>query len=186
MIGYNNMKWIVGIFTVLVLLLSIWACSSIYISKDHFDPPLAVKLIIRNDDYGDGYFGAKRSSGRMHKGVDLLADVGTPILAAKPGIVKYARYKKGNGKYVVIRHKWGYTTYYCHLKDIDVSKGQRVKRGQMIGTVGKTGNANRSGMLAHLHFEIHKDDVVCDPWEIIYTNKGNAAYARKSSDDKNL
>lgn len=145
------------------LLLSIWACSSLYVTRNNFASPLPVKLVLRDDDYGEGYFGAKRSGGRTHKGVDLLADVGTPVLAAKGGIVRYARYKRGNGKYVMLDHLWGYRSYYCHLSKIEVKEGQRVSEGQVIGYVGRTGNANHGGMHSHLHFEIHKDGVAQDP-----------------------
>jgi len=178
------MKRIVVIFAGMALLLSIWACSSLYVARDHFASPLPTKLVLRNDDYGDGYFGAKRSGGRVHKGVDFLADVGTPVFAVKPGVVKYARYKKGNGNYVVINHSWGYKTYYCHLAQINVSEGQKVSELQVIGTVGKTGNANRSGMSAHLHFEIHKDGVPYDP-AIVMLSSGEA-YAGKPPGNKNL
>jgi len=156
-------KRVIFIFFGSILLLSIWACSSLYVARDRFASPLPVKLAMRNDDYGDGYFHAKRSGGRLHNGIDFLAEVGTPVFAAKDGTVRYARYKKGNGNYVVLLHPWNYATYYCHLSKINVAEGQRVKAGQIIGYVGKTGNANRSGMRAHLHFEIRKNGVAQDP-----------------------
>jgi murein DD-endopeptidase MepM/ murein hydrolase activator NlpD len=154
-----------AIFAVLgiLLLLSVAACSSLYITRDRFASPLSVKLIVRNDDYGDGYFGAKRSGGRTHNGIDYLADVGTPVFAAKSGVVEHARYKRGNGKYVAISHLWGYKTYYCHLSAYQVREGQRVSAGQVIGYVGKTGNAGRRGMQPHLHFEVHKGGQPLDP-----------------------
>lgn len=178
------MKRIVAIFSGIVLLMSVWACSSLYVARDHFASPLPTKLVVRNDDYGDGYFGAKRSGGRLHKGVDYLADVDTPVFAAKSGVVKYARYKKGNGKYVVINHRFGYKTYYCHLARIDVKEGQKVNEGQLIGVVGKTGNANRAGMRAHLHFEIHKNNVSFDPAQAM--SNGGQRYANTPSRDKSL
>ena len=164
------MKRIIAIAAGIVLLLNIWACSSLYIARDHFASPLPVKLVIRNDDFGGGYFGAKRSGDRLHNGVDFLASVGTPVLAVKPGVVKYARYKKGNGNFVVLKHLWGYSSYYCHLSKIDVTEGQRVDEGQVIGLTGKTGNANRSGMSPHLHFEIHRDGIAYDP-VLVMANK---------------
>ena len=157
------MRKAVLIFFGFVLLLSIAACSSLYVTRDRFASPLPVKLIVRNDDYGNGYFGAKRSGGRRHNGVDFLADTGTPVFAAKSGIVERARYKRGNGKYVVVNHLWGYKTYYCHLSKFEVQEGRRVSTGQVIGYVGKTGNANRGGMQSHLHFEVHKGGAPQDP-----------------------
>lgn len=157
------MKRIILLLTATFLLASIWACSSMYVARDHFASPLATKLVIRNDDYGGGYFGAKRSGGRRHNGADFLADTGTPVLAVKPGVVRYARYKRGNGNYVVLNHWWGYKTVYCHLSKLSVNEGQRVREGQVIGFVGKTGNANRGGIAAHLHFELHKNGAPEDP-----------------------
>ena len=150
----------------LVLILSILVCSVLYITRNKFASPLPVKLVIRNDDYGGGYFGAKRSGGRRHKGIDLLADMGAPVLAAKFGIVQFAGHKKGNGKFIVLKHLWGYKTFYLHLSKIDVKQDQWVKQGQVIGYVGKTGNANRGGMQPHLHFEVHKDGIPQDPMQI--------------------
>ena len=178
------MKRLVVIFVGIVLFVSIWACSSLYVSRDHFIQPLPTKLIVRNDDYGDGYFGAKRSGGRQHNGIDYLADIGTPVFAAKSGTVKFARYKKGNGKYVVLNHRFGYKTYYCHLLNINVREGKKVREGQLIGVVGKTGNANRAGMLAHLHFEVHKNGAPFDPGQIVYS--GGQKYASNPSRDKSI
>lgn len=178
------MNRIVAIFAAVALSMSIWACSSLYVARDHFASPLPTKLVVRNDDYGDGYFGAKRSGNRMHKGVDYLADVNTPVLAAKSGVVKYARYKKGNGKYVVIDHRFGYRTYYCHLASIDVKEGQRIEEGEKVGAVGKTGNANRAGMQAHLHFEIHKNSTPIDPAQAM--SNGGQMYANSAPRNKSL
>lgn len=124
---------------------------------------MPVKLAIRNDVYGDGHFNAKRSAGRRHNGIDLLADIGTPVLAAKGGMVRYAGHKRGNGKYVVLSHLCGWRTYYCHLSEIAVKEKQFVRAGDIIGYVGKTGNANYKRMHSHLHFELHKDGVAQDP-----------------------
>ena len=178
------MQRAVAIFVAIILLLSVWACSSLYIARDHFASPLPVKLIVRNDGYGEGFFGAKRSGDRVHNGVDFAADVGTPVLAVKPGVVQCARFKKGNGNFVVLKHSWGYSSYYCHLSKINVREGQKVSEGQIIGLVGKTGNANKKGMSAHLHFELHKDGIIYDPVQVM--SSGGTKYAGKSSADKSL
>jgi murein DD-endopeptidase MepM/ murein hydrolase activator NlpD len=119
--------------------------------------------IIRNDGRGNGYFGTHRSGGRSHQGLDLLAPMGTPILASRSGIVTSAKQVKGMGKYVVIRHFGGYTTLYGHLSQIYVHKGQIVFRGKAIGLVGKTGNANYRNILPHVHFELRKSGIPQDP-----------------------
>lgn len=146
-----------------VLVCGIFACARLYITRNNFIAPVPVKLAIRNDVYGDGHFNAKRSAGRRHKGVDLLADIGTPVLSAKGGIVRHAGHKKGNGNYVVVSHLFGYRTYYCHLSEIAIKEGYFVKAGDVIGYVGKTGNANYRAMHSHLHFEIYKDAVPENP-----------------------
>ncbi len=124
---------------------------------------------IRRDDYGDGSFGAKRGRGRRsHLGIDILAEVGTPVRAVKSGIVLNAERNHGMGKYVEISHREGLVTIYGHLSRIMVKRGQRVKQGEIIGEVGKTGNANRRLILPHLHFEIRKFGSPLDPVNYLY------------------
>jgi murein DD-endopeptidase MepM/ murein hydrolase activator NlpD len=103
----------------------------------------------------------------MHKGLDLLADVGTPVCTAKSGQVVCATQNKGMGKYIIIRHRDNIITIYGHLSNIFVHRDDYVRQGQVIGSVGKTGNARAAGMLPHLHFEIRKNGVPQDPLEYI-------------------
>jgi len=93
----------------------------------------------------------------FHYGVDIAAIEGTPIRSTANGIVVYVGQTKGNGKFVIIEHGYGYTTFYAHLKRYVVRVGQRVKRGQIIGYVGHTGLATGS----HVHYEVwyHKKRV---------------------------
>jgi len=88
---------------------------------------------------------------RNHPGVDFSAKMGTPIYAAADGIVKFAGYNGGYGRYVCIDHLYGFETRYGHMQQILVRPGQRIKRGDRIGLVGKTGLATAP----HLHFEVH-------------------------------
>lgn len=120
-------------------------------------------MVIRVDYRGNGFFGTDRSGNRTHEGLDLYAKVGTPVLAARLGKVIAATQNRGMGKFIVIRHLGGYKTIYGHLSKIYVKKNDFVWRGQLIGEVGKTGNANYKGILPHLHFEIKKDGVPQDP-----------------------
>jgi murein DD-endopeptidase MepM/ murein hydrolase activator NlpD len=146
-----------GIFLV-VKEVSFWG------SKDFVSPlPSRMPLIIRNDLYGDGYFGAQRSGRRRHTGIDFTAPVGTPVRAAKSGWIVAARYSRGLGNLIEIYHKQSLLTLYAHLDTINVKMLQRVRQGEVIATVGKTGNANYKGMLPHLHFEIFKDGLQQDP-----------------------
>lgn len=84
----------------------------------------------------------------FHSGIDLGAPMGTPVLAAKSGVVEFASWGGGYGNLVEISH--GSTgTRYAHMSSIYVNPGQRVAQGQQIGTVGSTGNSTGP----HLHFE---------------------------------
>lgn len=137
--------------------------------KKYFICPIEYKrdIIIRNDNRGNGLFASSRSGGRMHKGIDLFASVGTPVLAAKSGRVINATQNRGMGKYVIIRHRGNIITIYGHLSNISVRKNDYLRQGQVIGSVGKTGNARATGILPHLHFEIRKNGVPLDPLEYI-------------------
>lgn len=88
---------------------------------------------------------------RKHPGIDFAAKKGTPIYAAADGVVKLAQHNGGYGNCVFIDHIYGYETRYGHMQKILVRSGQKVKRGEKIGLVGKTGIATAP----HLHFEIH-------------------------------
>ncbi|HHZ13553.1 MAG: peptidoglycan DD-metalloendopeptidase family protein [Caldicoprobacterales bacterium] len=91
-----------------------------------------------------------RRWGRMHKGLDIANDRGTPIYAARSGTVCYSGYNGGYGNLVRIDHGSGIETYYAHLSSRSVKKGQKVKKGQLIGYMGNTGNSTGP----HLHFEV--------------------------------
>lgn len=140
-----------------------------WMDKQCFVCPVEYKsdIIIRNDNRGDGLFASKRSGGRMHKGIDLLADVGTPVLSAKSGRVISATRNRGMGKYIIVRHRANTITIYGHLSEIFVRRNDYVRQGQVIGSVGKTGNAMARDMLPHLHFEIRKNGIPQDPLEYI-------------------
>lgn len=118
---------------------------------------------IRSDMFGYGYFGAKRSGGRTHTGIDISAPTGTPVYASKSGIAFRGNVPTGYGKYVLLYHPDTTQTMYCHLSDWTVKTGQRVHKGDIIGFVGKTGNASIKDMQPHLHFEIRADGSPEDP-----------------------
>ncbi len=89
----------------------------------------------------------------FHGGVDLGAPPGTPVRASRGGVIKRSGWRGAYGNLVVIDHGHGYQTYYGHLSRILVKQGERVKAGQLIGRVGKTGRATGP----HLHFEVRRD-----------------------------
>ena len=86
----------------------------------------------------------------FHGGIDFRGKVGTEVVTTADGVVDKAKYVKGYGKYVVIKHKKGYKTLYGHLSKIEVKKGQRVVAGEKIGEIGSTGRSSGP----HLHYEI--------------------------------
>ena len=88
---------------------------------------------------------------KRHKGMDFTSPKGTPIYAAADGVIKLAKHHGGYGNCVFIDHIYGYETRYGHMQKILVRHGQKVKRGEKIGLVGKTGIATAP----HLHFEVH-------------------------------
>jgi murein DD-endopeptidase MepM/ murein hydrolase activator NlpD len=140
-----------------------------FLDKYYFLCPIEYKrdIIIRNDNRGDGFFAASRSGNRMHQGIDLLAELNTPVLAARFGKVIAATGNNGMGNYVIIRHPGNIITIYGHLSKIYVGKGKFVRQGEIIAAVGKTGNANYHDILPHLHFEIKEYGIPQDPLKYI-------------------
>jgi murein DD-endopeptidase MepM/ murein hydrolase activator NlpD len=96
---------------------------------------------------------------KAHRGVDYAAKSGTPVVAAGNGTVTHSTYNKYNGNYVFIQHGNGIVTKYLHFTKRKVKKGQRVKQGQLIGTVGATGLAAGP----HLHYEFLVNGVHRNP-----------------------
>ena len=96
----------------------------------------------------------------MHNGLDLIAPAGDPVHAAGDGTVtEVTKSRKGLGNVVTITHKGGYKTRYAHLADIEVRKGNRVRKGKVIGYVGVSGNS----FAPHLHYEVYRDTSIMDP-----------------------
>jgi len=104
-------------------------------------------------------YGTKRGRNDIHRGVDIRAPAGTPVIAAGAGRVIVAGNGSGYGRYVVLDHDNGLRTLYAHLQDFSVKTGERVTRGQQIGRVGKSGNATGY----HLHYEVHRGGQTVDP-----------------------
>lgn len=85
----------------------------------------------------------------LHGGIDIAAPNGTPILAAKAGVVVISQYGSSYGNYVVLSHPDGTRTLYAHMSQRSVSAGDTVRQGQTVGLVGSTGSSTGN----HLHFE---------------------------------
>jgi len=89
---------------------------------------------------------------RFHRGIDFGAPLGTPIVAAKAGRVEVADFMDGYGLTVILRHPTTQQTLYGHMSQVFVKPGEVVKKGQLLGLVGSTGNSTGP----HLHFEVHE------------------------------
>lgn len=103
------------------------------------------------------YFGKR--DGEFHKGIDIAKDEGSEIRASCDGVVSYADFRGTYGNVIIILHKDAFATLYAHCKKILVKPEQKVKQGEVIGLVGKTGRATNN----HLHFEIRKNGIAKDP-----------------------
>lgn len=158
------------LFVLLILIavpLAAFAFDKIYyFDWINFVSPIEIKagfIPIRHDLRGEGDFAAPRRGRRVHQGIDILAEVGTAVRAAKSGRAYTKNQPHGLGKYIEVAHPNGLVTIYAHLSDFAVKSGQKVKQGQIIGYVGKTGNARYRNIQAHLHFEIRKNGRPVDP-----------------------
>jgi murein DD-endopeptidase MepM/ murein hydrolase activator NlpD len=100
---------------------------------------------------------------KMHKGIDIEAEKGTPIKAVLGGEVAEAGTERSYGNYIKLMHEDGVVTIYAHCLSLSVKKGQKVKQGDVIAKVGNTG----ASVGSHLHLEIWKDGKALDPLKFI-------------------
>jgi murein DD-endopeptidase MepM/ murein hydrolase activator NlpD len=117
-----------------------------------------------------GTFGVKRlRNGKIdagfHKGIDLQAAKGTPVLAANTGTVVLTRNFRAHGKTVLINHGQGVMTIYLHMQSIFVKVRQKVRKGEPIGKVGSTGLSTAP----HVHFQVYVHGVPVDPKQWVET-----------------
>lgn len=104
---------------------------------------------------------------KFHSGIDFSAPLGTFVYASGDGKVTSADIKQaGYGSMITIDHGFGYQTRYAHLNKFAVRRGQKVKRGQLIGYVGNTGKATGY----HLHYEVLKNGVIIDPIHFFFND----------------
>lgn len=112
---------------------------------------------------------------KFHEGVDFSAPLGTDIYATGNGVVLKVRKSKRNyGNSVLIDHGFGYQTFYAHCNKILVKKGQKLKRGQVIATVGNTGKSTAP----HLHYEVQKNGKAIDPINFFFNDLTPEEYER--------
>ncbi|MDF1524562.1 MAG: M23 family metallopeptidase, partial [Trueperaceae bacterium] len=96
---------------------------------------------------------------RFHGGIDLAAATGTPVRAARGGVVAFAGWAGAYGYVVYVDHESGWQTRYGHLSRIDVRAGDRLRQGAVLGAVGSTGASTGP----HLHFEVRFEGRALDP-----------------------
>ncbi len=115
-------------------------------------------------------FGYRIFRGRrdFHTGIDIAVWYRTPVAATADGVVVAAGWQSGYGWSVVIQHKEGWSTLYGHLSRYLVDVGDHVKRGQIIGLSGSSGNSTGP----HLHYEIRLNGVPVDPWRYATAQPG--------------
>ncbi len=115
---------------------------------------------------------------RMHQGIDILNDPGTPVYAPGAGRVTYVGRKLGLGITLEIEHGFGYKTVYGHLSKTLVKEGQTIKRGDKIAITGNTGLSTGP----HLHYEVHLNGIPQDPSE--YFLEHSKTYLSEKSKNK--
>lgn len=95
----------------------------------------------------------------FHSGMDIASEPGMPVKATADGIVSFAGWSGGSGNLVALEHGLGFSTYYAHNRQVVVKAGQKVKRGDVLGYVGSTGNSTGP----HLHYEVWKEGRSLNP-----------------------
>lgn len=110
---------------------------------------------------------------KMHTGVDFTAPSGTPIYATGNGKIVSPDGGHGYGNHVIIDHGFGYKTLYAHMYKTKVKVGQKVKRGELIGYVGNTGQSTGS----HLHYEVIRNGNKINPINYFFNDLTEADYA---------
>ena len=102
--------------------------------------------------------------GAFHTGVDISSAYGTPVMATADGVVSVANQLSGYGRLVVVRHgKSNFSTYYAHLSEFYVRPNQVVRRGEIIGKVGRSGRTTS----AHLHYEVRLNHTPVNPYRFL-------------------
>ena len=109
---------------------------------------------------------------KMHKGMDFTAPIGTEIYATGDGVVERVGWVGGYGKTIMINHGFGYKTRYAHCSKYKCRKGQKVKRGDLIGFVGNTGQSTGP----HLHYEVFKNKKQINPVNFFFNDLSPEEY----------
>lgn len=124
---------------------------------------------------GYGYRNAPtRGASRNHKGIDIPGAIGTPIYATADGFIGRAEWVGGYGKLVEINHGNAVQTRYGHLSAMNVTPGQRIRKGDILGYMGSTGRSTGS----HLHYEVRIAGEAINPTAFLSPEKFDANGAK--------
>ncbi len=110
---------------------------------------------------------------RMHSGIDFASNKGAHVYATADGVVKRVTRVGGYGNMIEIDHGFGYKTRYAHLSKMNVRRGEKVKRGQVIGAVGSTGISTGP----HVHYEVWKNGSTVNPINYFHGDLTSEEYA---------
>lgn len=130
------------------------------VQRKYFDWPIDEARLTRAYSADPVKHPKRRLKKRAHWGIDLASNKGTPIYASHHGVVAYSgRDFNGYGKMLLIEGENGWATIYAHLDKTLVKEGQKLRQGDLIGLMGKTGRVTG----VHLHFEIRQNKEAYDP-----------------------
>lgn len=177
--------WLLVLAALAVAALALWRSDWLLAARTGWElsrmpPPVALPVPVqgvRASRIADT-FGAPRGGDRTHQGVDIFAARGTPVLSATRGIVVSVREGGLGGRQTWVLGPAGERHYYAHLDDWapGLARGDVVAEGDVLGTVGDTGNAR--GTPPHLHYGIYGAQGAYDPLPLLRADAGDPAPAR--------
>ena len=120
---------------------------------------------------------------KFHYGMDFTAPIGTEVYSTGDGVVKSVKtMRSGYGRWIVVDHGFGHETLYGHLSQFNVKRGQKVKRGSVIGYVGNSGKSTGP----HLHYEVHKNGKAVNPQYYYFKDLSSQEYEKMIAISSNM